>query len=383
MRPPSNPDDITRPLIPATRPLAPSITRRGRRAKAGGIRLAAACLFLAVGLAEAAEGLVPLRFTASSLEIGETRVSDLSISLAADGRFRVQTARLQNAERELDLAGLGLVGWIDEFEQDGTGLATSGRASYEDLPFTFRFDAKGSRSTLCLKMQAQPLGALVASKGGAEAGGWIRGGEVDACARYVAADGGGGDTIAAELSLQEFAFDSPDGRYAGEGLGIEMSGGMPGGSPGAVRLSGRLHSGAVLFDQLYAEFAASPLRLEVAPQYAGERLDALAFDLADDGAVAVEEDRVVLLTPTPRLPTPLGEEAILRGRLQRLPAPARHLLHRIAEHEGRRTAEEERRTWEGRDEAGRALPSGVYYYSAEVRNGAAKLRKAGKFAVVR
>lgn len=32
---------------------------------------------------------------------------------------------------------------------------------------------------------------------------------------------------------------------------------------------------------------------------------------------------------------------------------------------------------------GGGLPSGVYYYSAEVRSGAAKLRKAGKFAVVR
>jgi hypothetical protein len=252
------------------------------------MRLLAACLFLAVGLAEAAEGMLPLRLTASSLEIGETRVSDLSISLAADGRFRVQTARLQNAERELDLAGLELTGWIDEFEQGGPGLATSGRASYEDLPFSFRFDVEGPRSALCLKMQAQPLGALIASKSAAEAAGWIRGGEVDACARYVAGGGGGGDTFAAELSLQEFAFDSPDGRYAGEGLGIEVNGEMPGGSPGAARLSGRLHSGAVLFDQLYAEFAASPLRFELTPQYAEERLDALAFDLADDGAVAVE-----------------------------------------------------------------------------------------------
>ena len=77
-------------------------------------------------------------------------------------------------------------------------------------------------------------------------------------------------------------------QQTGEGLGIELRGSIPGGLPGDARLSGRLHSGAVLFDQLYAEFAASPLRLEVTPQYAGERLDALAFDLADDGAVAVE-----------------------------------------------------------------------------------------------
>jgi hypothetical protein len=253
------------------------------------MRLVAACLFFAVGLAEAAEGLLPLRFTAGSLEFGATRVSDLSVSLATDGRFRVGARRLQDAGTELELVGLELAGWIDEFEQDGSGLAVAGRARYEELPFDFRFDAAGPRSTLCLRAQAPALGALVARKGGPGAAAWIRSGALDACVRQDegGADGGGGASVAAQLSLQDLAFDSPEGRYAAEGLGIEVRGELPGGSPGDASVSGRVHAGAVLFDHLYAEFAASPLRFELRPQFDAERLAALAFDLVDDGALAV------------------------------------------------------------------------------------------------
>ena len=243
-----------------------------------------------MGLANADEGMAPLRFTAGSLEFGETRISNLSLALAADGRFRFETARLEDPGMELELTGLELAGWVDQLELDGPGLLASGRASFEELPFSFRFDAVAPRSSLCLHVQAQPLGALVARKGGAEAAAWIRGGAVDACVRYDEGgpEGDGEETLEAELNVKDLAFDSPEGRYAAEGLGIELNGKMPGGSPGNARLSGRLHSGAVLFDQLYAEFAASPLRFEVTPKFAEDRLAALIFDLADDGALAVQ-----------------------------------------------------------------------------------------------
>jgi hypothetical protein len=243
-----------------------------------------------VSLTSADEGMAPLRFTAGGLEFGETRFSDLSLSLAADGRFRFETARLEDPDLELELTGLELAGRLDELELDGPGLAARGRATYEGLPFDFRFDAAGARSTLCLHTQAQPLGALVARKGGVDAAEWIRGGAVDACMRYDegSAGAGGKETFEADVDLQDFAFDSPEGLYAGEGLGIELRGSIPGGLSGDARLSGRLHSGAVLFDQLYAEFGASPLRFDLTPRFAEDQLTALVFDVADDGALAVE-----------------------------------------------------------------------------------------------
>ena len=130
---------------------------------------------------------------------------------------------------------------------------------------------------------------------------------LDACIRYDegGASPGGEETFTADLDVQDLAFDSPGGRYAGEGLGIELRGEMQGGAPGGARLSGRLRSGAVLFDQLYAEFAASPLRFEATPQFDGERLAALAFNLADDGSTTWIWPRAVE-SPHPHFPQALG-----------------------------------------------------------------------------
>ena len=238
------------------------------------------------GFAQAAEAYPTLRFSADSLAFEDTRLTGIAFSLDGEGAFSVAADSIELPDSDGWRQGLELLGRLDALEQNAQGLAASGQARYEDLPFDFSLALENQGSEFCLATQARLLGAALAEAAGPEALAWAREGKVESCVGYRDEDGQA--RVSIELELLGIAFDSPEGLYAGEGLDIDIDGELQLGAPWQGQLSARLRSGAVLFDQLYAEFAAAPLRLDVLPRFQGERLAAVDFDVTDGGGLAVD-----------------------------------------------------------------------------------------------
>lgn len=91
-----------------------------------------------------------------------------------------------------------------------------------------------------------------------------------------------------DLQVEELGFDSPDGRFAGEGLRLEARGSTILGEDVRLGLEGRVSAGALLIDDFYTEFNGFALQWQTALVKAGRQLRIENLQLSDGGSMEFE-----------------------------------------------------------------------------------------------
>lgn len=84
-----------------------------------------------------------------------------------------------------------------------------------------------------------------------------------------------------QFELKGISLDSPDGRFAAEGLDLAASGYWQPGSPAQLLLKARFLAGEVLLDQFYTSFGSQPLQLNTRLALKGERVEVRELNLSD------------------------------------------------------------------------------------------------------
>ncbi len=99
-----------------------------------------------------------------------------------------------------------------------------------------------------------------------------------------------GERLTAALELVDAGFDSPDGRFAGDGLGVSVEGaGRMDGLGFSGQFTASQSAGEWLLDALYLPSPTEPLRLDLSWDHVwGEGLELTDFQLSDGPALALK-----------------------------------------------------------------------------------------------
>ena len=229
-----------------------------------------------------------LRITAETVAFGAFSAIGVAVELRPDGGLAVRFERVEGADGEVLLDATGVDGRLDELRAAPDGTVALGSLRVWGLAADWTLQMAGAETALQLALADQPLTALAGLPRAPAELGWLQSGRFDAQARVAWPDTGP-FTWQADFSADALGFDSPDGRFAGQGLGFEVQGqGVEAGLAGA-RLTARIARGELLLDRLYRRFDEAPVSLELqgkATTAAGA--GALTLGLRDPNAVKLD-----------------------------------------------------------------------------------------------
>ncbi|MEJ2400834.1 MAG: hypothetical protein P8Y52_05510 [Xanthomonadales bacterium] len=227
-----------------------------------------------------------LRFSAASVTTGAVTVTGLALELRPDGGLAARFDRLADETGDVLLDAAELGGRLDELTGEADAVGARGRVTVWGLSGDWAVDAGAADTRLRLDLSDQPIGALAGLPGAPASLEWLQAGRFDATAVLDwPADGAVGWT--AGVTVDDLAFDSPDGRFAGQGLAFEVRGqGTEAGLAGA-RVTARMLRGELLIDRLYRQFDETPVDVELhGAESAGA--STIALRLRDPNAVALD-----------------------------------------------------------------------------------------------
>lgn len=261
------------------------VERRHPASRASAWRAAALCLCVSVctGWAESAAA-VWVRISADEVVNGEIRAGRTRAELDAEGRFEVSVAEWGGPGEEWLRGGWELSGVLNELTPTADGFEVLAGLDawglHADLAATLA--EGGLRAEL--RMSNQPLGQLAGLPGAPAQLDWLTAGQFGARLSWNSALAG---ALTAEFQVQRVAFDSPDGRFAGEGLSLSADASMTPGD-GALALAGQVSGGQLLLDDFYRDFGDGGLAFDMDAYPSGHGWVIAPLSLADDGTLAVE-----------------------------------------------------------------------------------------------
>jgi len=254
------------------------------------------------------------RVSAESVEHENVFVKDAQVELLADGDFRIsavsiehENGLLEGLQGDLRTDGVFRVGVqravVDGWESDFTGLIAEG-AFAEGIPWDgpvvfqgkltagaysagFEFAQRPGEVVALLRAPGQELMTLLDLPGAPAQAGWLRGGSLDVEFSYIERDGAT-PQLSLRLDIEGLGFDSPDGRFAGEGLAskLEMSATLDQWS--APRVEGTILGGELLVDDFYRNFAKGGMKYGFSPAWNDNGIQIRSFRITDDYSLTVE-----------------------------------------------------------------------------------------------
>jgi hypothetical protein len=224
-----------------------------------------------------------LRLSAATVTVDAVRMNGVALELLPDGGFTARFERLEGDDGERLLAATELVGRLDELTGDNDGTMARGSVRLWGLDGGWTAQSDEAGLDLRLTLSGQPLAVLAGLPGAPSALEWVQGGRFGASAQIDWPEDSA-LTWQAEFSAEGLGFDSPDGRFAGQGLAFDVRGqGADMGLAGA-RIEARMAAGELLLDRLYRKFDATPVEFALEGAASG----ALALSLHDPNAVQLD-----------------------------------------------------------------------------------------------
>ncbi|MGD8346955.1 MAG: hypothetical protein PVI83_06890, partial [Lysobacterales bacterium] len=228
-----------------------------------------------------------VRFQAAVIEWEDRKIEGLQLELAEDGVFSLTVERVAEAGHDPLLGRSVLDGRLEHVEQGDDEMSALGAAEFRGLEADWRYSNARGRHSFCLDASSSAVEKLLRSEWPIEGDPWTRSGRISGCVVYPQ-NPDNGDAMALEMVFDGISFDSSEGRFAGEGLDLEVGADVRFGDELFVEAEGRLASGQVLIDQFYGDFSASPIHFRVLPQWAASGLESAAVKIQDDGALQVD-----------------------------------------------------------------------------------------------
>ena len=280
------------------KPLAKSIAQLAFRAKcrfrAGYGALPGALVMVLMmappGLAantDSPGSFLEIRFSAAEVTFGSRKLTGVNFSLEPLGGFTFQSAAFEESPNGFKREGISLDGKLKAFDLPEAGLKANGVLRYGPLETDWYLRTGEQGLSLCLLTVAQPLEMLTARSDLPEQAAWIRSGEVDACIRYRQ-PGTGPVEVDYDFALTGLSFDSPDGRFAAEGLGLDLYGEIRFDESLSLSLEGTMTGGEILLDNFYTDFSQGALEFKLLPEFRASRLAGAKVEVQDQGALRLQ-----------------------------------------------------------------------------------------------
>ena len=254
-----------------------------RRRGLGALLLCGSTLVCAPALA----ALPDISFSAASLELEGMRFEQVRANLSAQKVFGLSFERMTGPGEPWLRDGLALSGELGSILMEAQSLALAGTLQARGLEARVSVTDRNGEMTLELQAADQPLTELVKWPGLPLAAGWLRSGRFDS--EFSMKQGpDGGAAINWRLVIDDLGFDSPEGRYAAEGLKLESGGSWPDTDKAALALRATISGGEVLIDDFYRNFATAGLKSQADLSWNEDELDVTRLSVGDGDALSVE-----------------------------------------------------------------------------------------------
>jgi len=232
-------------------------------------------------------------FLFRDLKLSCSDLGDAADGWCPAGDWQVQVAS-GSAEWQQMLQGqLSQARWTGQGQQ----VASSLRAGTFVANLNFAQSSAGPE--LRLEWKNQPLAALPFPALLPEQLDWVKAGQSTA---ILTLDPGTNSTSATssgknpaqpvslkyELDLKDVSFDSPEGRFAAEGLTLGVKGNYQPGPVQKFSVSAKFLSGELLADSFYTVFGLPVLMLYAQAELAGDQLKVTQLKISDDGAMQLQ-----------------------------------------------------------------------------------------------
>ena len=231
----------------------------------------------------------PVSLVAERIVSGDTVIEDLVLELETSGRFSFSSHRLGFPEPVAALDGFRISGLLRHLDVGAGGISLESLLDYSGLQASWMLKAPESGLESRLEFSRAPLENFAVLPIMPEAFDWMKGGFGRAAFR-LAQSGEGGWNLDYDLAIDQLSFDSPDGRFVGEGVGLSLSGAARYEQSGILAdVRGSLDQGELLLGNLYLDLNASPLEWHASPAWNAEQKKTSGnIHLSDPGAVALE-----------------------------------------------------------------------------------------------
>lgn len=226
-------------------------------------------------------------FRAASIEYGDLRLESVDAALDAAGRLRLEFGQLSGPGQAFLGEGLALEGLLESLSTDAGVQRVSGRLRARGLEALVTLENRGEAFLLEIEAQGLSLPALAGWPGLPPESAWVKRGLLDA-GIVLKQQPDEPPAIAFRFGVNDLAFDSPEGRFAGESLRFEWRGSWPDLGLQALSFRGAVHSGELLVDDFYRDFADAGLDFSAEARWTGDTLVIPHLSLGDDGALVVE-----------------------------------------------------------------------------------------------
>jgi hypothetical protein len=228
-----------------------------------------------------------LRFSAESIEQDKMDLKDVHGQLLGTGGFQLTANHAAIEGLSSDLADISVEGAIvDSAFQDGH-FVLQGTAGVGSYTATFNYVQGPDEVSAVITTGGQDLLALLDLPGLPPEAGWLSSGSVGAELSYSKVKGAG-PKVLLRLDINGLSFDSPDGRFAAEGLAskVEIAATLDEWSSPVV--TGSLNEGELLLDDFYRDFSGGPMAYTFEPAWQEHGIEIRAFSFSDKSAITVE-----------------------------------------------------------------------------------------------
>ncbi len=231
--------------------------------------------------------LPEIQLSAQSIEYEEYRLEELRMDLGSEGRFHIHAGRVKLEGLEPVLSDFELDGSVDELTlgDETSRLKVRFRSGIFEASADVMIDPDGFMADFrSAEIQLPELKGLEVMPPEAA---WLSRGVLDTDIR-IAGRADQQPELSFQLGVRDLAFDSPDGRIAGEALELKVGGTVRRGDELEIRIDGVVESGEVLIDAFYRDFSNAGLEFRVEPEWRDKTLQAVEFYLTDSDSLTVE-----------------------------------------------------------------------------------------------
>lgn len=203
------------------------------------------------------------------------------------GGFRLDAGQVSVPGVMEEASGISVQGVIDEASFQQGRVVFRSRIQSGVFKAVLEFDRQEGALSAALNVSQQDLMAFTDLAGLPPQVSWLTRGTLDAGVVYRQESGGRAEWVL-QMEVAGLGFDSPDGRFAGEALALEVTASASPETWSAPAITGSITAGELLLEDFYRDFAEGKLDFTVRPQWDKSRLELDSIALTDNRAVNVE-----------------------------------------------------------------------------------------------
>ena len=258
--------------------------RVGRRRFWGKLRgLAILALFPNVAL----PSFPDIRLQVESIVHGDLLVTDARGELSPDGTFRMNAGAVSFTGPMGDLRAFTLEGKLEKADFLNGREALQGRVRTGLFDFGFELGRQGDDLSAALTLDGLPISDLRALDGIPAQLDWVTTGTLRGRLDYSQAKNTPGAALLL-LEVSDLGFDSPEGRFAGELLSMELQLSVDAESWNRPEARGSITSGELLLDDFYRNFSEGGLAIAVKPHWSESGLSLDSITVTDNDSLHLE-----------------------------------------------------------------------------------------------